>query len=40
MPNMMQEMVSHLPEFLQQSAPKIRDAAVQAAAEKKYKLQI
>ena len=39
MPTVMQQMMSHLPEFLQQSVPQIRDAAVQAAAEKKYKLQ-
>jgi hypothetical protein len=38
MPIVMQQMMSHLPEFLQQSVPQIRDAAVQAAAEKKYKL--
>jgi uncharacterized protein len=38
MPTVMQQMMSHLPEFLQQSVPKIRDAAVQAAAEKNYKL--
>ena len=39
MPTVMQQMMSHLPEFLQQSVPQIRDAAVQAAAEKKYKLE-
>jgi hypothetical protein len=39
MPTVMQQMMSHLPEFLEQSVPQIRDAAVQAAAEKKYKLQ-
>jgi hypothetical protein len=41
MPTVMQQMMSHLPEFLQQSVPQIRDAAVQvqAAAEKKFKLQ-
>jgi hypothetical protein len=39
MPTVMQQMMSHLPEFLQQSVPQIRDAAMQAAAEKKYKLQ-
>jgi uncharacterized protein len=38
MPTVMQQMLSHLPEFLQQSVPQIRDTAVQAAAEKKYKL--
>ena len=39
MPTVMQQMMTHLPEFLQQSVPQIRDAAVEAAAEKKYKLQ-
>src|SRR5215469_13005295 len=39
MPTVMQQMMSHLPEFLQQSVPQIRDAAVEASAEKKYKLQ-
>jgi hypothetical protein len=39
MPTVLQQMMSHLPEFLQQSVPKIRDAAVRAAAEKNYKLQ-
>ena len=39
MPTVMQQMMSHLPEFLQQSVPQIRDAAMQAAADKKYKLQ-
>ena len=38
MPTVMQQMMSHLPEFLKQSVPQIRDAAVQAAAEKKYEL--
>ena len=38
MPTVMQQMMSYLPEFLQQSVPQIRDAAVQAAAEKKYEL--
>jgi hypothetical protein len=39
MPTVMEQMMSHLPEFLEQSVPQIRDAAVQAAAEKKYKLR-
>jgi hypothetical protein len=38
-PTVMQQMMSHLPEFSQQSGRQIRDAAVQAAAERKYKLQ-
>jgi hypothetical protein len=37
MPTLMQQILSHLPEFLQ-SGSHIRDVAVEAAAEKKYKL--
>jgi hypothetical protein len=36
---MMQQVLTHLPEFLQQSRPKIREGAMQAAADKGYKLQ-
>lgn len=39
MPTVMQGMMSHLPEFLQQSVPQIREVAAEAAAEEKYKLQ-
>jgi hypothetical protein len=39
MPIMTQQLMTHLPEFLQQSLPKIQDAAMQATAEEKYKLQ-
>ena len=39
MPIMTQQLMAHLPDFLQQSLPKIRVAVVQAAADKNYKLQ-
>jgi hypothetical protein len=39
MPIMTQQLMSHLPEYLQQPTPKIRDTAMQAATEKNYKLK-
>ena len=39
MPTLMRETVTHLPEYLKGSGPKIRETAIEAAAEKKYDLK-
>jgi uncharacterized protein len=39
MPIMIQQITTHLPEYLKGSGPKIRETAIEAAAEKKYDLK-
>jgi hypothetical protein len=39
MPILMLQVTTHVPEYLKESIPKIREAAIEAAAEKKYHLE-
>ena len=39
MPVMTQQLMTHLPEYLQEALPKIKDVVKQAAAEKKYDIK-
>jgi len=39
MPIVIQQVVARVPESLKELAPKIREAAIEAAAEKKYHLE-
>ena len=39
MPTLMLQIITHLPEYLKGTGPKIRETAIEAAAEKKYHLE-